>query len=132
MGPIQQQALWNQFPLARAAWDNRQEVLLDEGDVLFIPALWLHCTEAIGGCAGVDHPICISVNVFLMKPELVTLHDPKDVWANRELLPAQAELRTLEERVWPALRSLPSNHQAFCCRKLAASFLQRAEELEAA
>lgn len=119
-------ALWAEFPLAEAAWRRRLEVVLEEGDVLFLPALWLHCTEAVplhGDSAG---GVCTSVNVFLVRRDMAELHDPKDVWANRDILPAQVAVKALEEKALPALRSLPAVHREFYCRKLAAQLLEAA------
>jgi len=112
--------VWREYPLARKAWEAREEVILDEGDVLFIPALWFHCVEALP-TAGKPRELCISVNTFLIHPEVSSYHDPKDVWANRELLPAQDALRALEERVLPNLRALPLEYRSFYCQKAAAA-----------
>lgn len=117
-------SLWHEFPLAKLAWEGRMEVILEEGDVLFIPALWLHCTEAVHSAASGD--FCISTNVFFVRPELEGMHDPKDVWANRELLPAQEAFKAIDDKAVPALQRTPAAHRAFCCRKIAASMLQMA------
>lgn len=132
--------LWHEFPLAQTAWAQRLEIILEEGDVLFIPALWPHCTEALRGPHHADDPegegLAISVNVFLLRPELAELHDSKDIWANRELLPAQEAFKALEERVLPALKRVPAGpdraHRAFYCRKAAAALLAAADEVEQA
>jgi len=124
---------WYQFPLARDAFERRWEVELEEGDVLFIPALWPHCTEAVsqrGENSGSPCNLCISVNVFLLQPGNVGLHDPKDVWANRDLLPVQDALKNLEQKVFPALLRAPSRYRAFCCRQLAQDFLKMAQDAE--
>lgn len=124
--------LWREFPLAKAAWEARYEVLLEEGDVLFIPALWLHCTEAVPPAeASGAATLCMSVNVFLVKPEFAALHDAKDVWANRELLPAQEALKAFDEKMLPALRRVPPVHRSFYCRRAAAALLAMAEEGDA-
>mmetsp|Transcript_24557 Transcript_24557/g.46364 ORF Transcript_24557/g.46364 Transcript_24557/m.46364 type:complete len:337 (-) Transcript_24557:27-1037(-) len=115
--------LWDEFPLARAAFGRRLETVLEAGDVLFIPAFWPHCTETLP--SGADQA-SISVNTFLVRPEKAALHDPKDVWANRELLPAQEAGKSVEKAL-QQLSSLPPVPKAFYCRKLAAEFLALAD-----
>ena len=110
--------VWREFPLASAAWGRRFEAVLNAGDVLFIPAFWPHCTEALQ--SGTNRA-SISVNTFLLRPELTSLHDPKDVWANRELLPAQEAAKGIEK-----LAQLPPVPRAFYCRKLASELLTMA------
>lgn len=129
------QDVFSEYPLAAMAWPNRLEVVLEEGDVLFIPAMWFHCTEALGhggegpadrGASG----LCISANVFLLRPRFAALHDSKDVWANRELLPAQEALKVFEGKCLPALRRLPPAHRSFYSRKFAACLLGDADIAE--
>ena len=108
-------ALWRDFPLAEAAWHRRFEVTMSAGDVLFLPAFWPHCTQALPHA----EPLSISVNSFMLPTE-VALHDPKDVWANRELLPAQDAIKALEDKVLPSLAKLPDVPRSFYCKKLAA------------
>lgn len=137
--------LWREFPSARAAWTARQEVLLEEGDVLFIPALWMHCTQAVASSRRRSDAVdshearssrdeaggpCISVNVFLVRSEFAELHDPKDVWANRDLLPAQEAFKAFDERMLPGLKRLPAVHRAFYCRKAAAALLAVAADAD--
>ena len=88
---------------------------LSAGDVLFLPAFWPHCTEAL---PHVDRA-SISVNTFVLQRETMSLHDPKDVWANRELLSAQDAIKAFEEKVLPSLAKLPQVPRSFYCRKLA-------------
>ena len=108
--------LWAEFPLAKGAWNRRREIELFAGDVLFLPAFWPHCTEALPH--GPDKA-SISVNMFVLHPETMALHDPKDIWANRELLPAQEAIKVFEEKVLPSLSKLPAVSRSFYCKKLA-------------
>ncbi|OLP91047.1 tRNA wybutosine-synthesizing protein 5 [Symbiodinium microadriaticum] len=117
-----QTQLWKEFPLASAAWSRRLEVVLNAGDVLFIPSFWPHCTEALPSKGSRSS---ISVNTFLQRPEWASLHDPKDVWANRELLPAQEATKGME-KILPQLQELPPVPRAFYCRKMAAELLAMA------
>ena len=68
----------DQFP--RFALAERYEVFLEEGDIIFIPALWFHNVTALD--------FSISVNVF-WKGLDPALYDKKDTYGNRDLIPAQ-------------------------------------------
>ena len=64
------------------------------GDVLFLPVFWppqRHCHT------------CRIKPVFVLHPETMALHDPKDIWANWELLPAQETTKVFEKKVLPSL-----------------------------
>jgi len=56
------------------------EVILEEGDIVFIPALWFHNITALD--------FSISVNVF-WKNLVGELYDKKDPYGNKDLIPAQ-------------------------------------------
>jgi len=64
---------------------QRFEAILEEGDIVFIPALWFHNVIAIN--------FSISVNVFWKNLDS-SLYDKKDTYGNRDLIPAQL--------VWPS------------------------------
>ena len=116
--------LWKEFPLAEAAWTRRYEIELYAGDVLFLPAFWPHCTQALPN--GADKA-SVSVNMFVLQKERMSLHDPKDVWANRELLPAQEAVKAFEEKVLPSLAKLPPIPRSFYCNKIAAQLYIQAQ-----
>lgn len=59
---------------------KRLEVILEEGDIIFIPALWFHNITALD--------FSISVNVFWKNLE-PHLYDKKDPYGNKDLIPAQ-------------------------------------------
>eukprot|EP00438_Fugacium_kawagutii_P012484 Skav236406 [mRNA] locus=scaffold1702:193639:194253:- [translate_table: standard] len=120
--------LWEEFPLAKLAWSRRREIELNAGDVLFLPAFWPHCTEALPH--GSDKA-SISVNMFVLQRNMKALHDPKDIWANRELLPAQDAMKPFEDKVLPALARLPKTSRSFYCKKLASQLEKLAVSPEA-
>lgn len=126
------EVLWREFPLAKESWGRRFEAELVAGDVLFIPAFWPHCTEAleVQGDSSEEPSLSVSINVFVLHPEVAALHDPRDVWANRELLPAQDAIKAFEDKMLPALHRLPDVPRSFYCRKLAERLLSLAEEAE--
>ena len=53
---------------------ERYEVILEPGDLIFIPALWFHSTVALD-CS-------VSVNVFWKNLDK-SMYDPKDVYGNK-------------------------------------------------
>jgi len=118
--------LWEEFPLAEAAWARRWEAVLHAGDVLFIPAFWPHCTEALPHADGASEA-SVSVNAFVIQRANKSFHDQKDVWANRELLPAQDAVKAMEEKVLPSLTKLPPMARSFYCKKLAAQLNSTAQ-----
>lgn len=120
--------LWKEFPLAKAAWKRRHEIELHAGDVLFLPAFWAHCTQAL---PHESDKASISVNTFVLRRDTMSLHDPKDVWANRELLPAQDAVKAFEEKILPSLAKLPATARSFYCRKIAAQLQLEAEAASA-
>lgn len=124
------QHLWAEFPLAEEAWSRRTEVILEQGDVLFIPAMWLHSTVALPAGNG-NKGLCVSANIFLVNPERKYLHDPKDVWANRELLPAQDAIKLLDSKVFPSLSQLPPVARSFYSRKISAALMEVASSADA-
>jgi len=58
----------------------RYEGVLEEGDIIFIPALWFHNITALD--------FSISVNVFWKNLPL-EVYDKKDTYGNRDVIPAQ-------------------------------------------
>ena len=109
--------LFVEYPLAKAAWNRRREIELFAGDVLFLPAFWPHCAKSLSQDT---EKTIISVNVFVLRPLMMSFHDPKDIFANRELLPAQEATKVFEEKVLSQLSKLPAVSRSFYCKKLAA------------
>ncbi|CAG7827609.1 unnamed protein product [Allacma fusca] len=71
------------FP--KFALATRYETFLDEGDIVFIPALWFHNITALD--------FSISVNVFWKNLPL-DLYDKKDTYGNKDFIPAQLPFTT--------------------------------------
>ena len=92
------------FPAYRAARREAREVRLQPGDVLFIPALWAHHTEA-------THGPSVAVNVFWRElPK--TAYPQKDLYGNADPLAAAEALRLVEAAA-KALANAPREHKAF-------------------
>ena len=84
------------------------ECILEPGDILFIPALWFHNVTALD--------FSISVNVFWKHLE-DTCYDTKDVYGNKDLIPAQRSQQGVEKAL-KTLESLPEQYKDFYARRL--------------
>ena len=89
---------------------DRYECVLEPGDVLFIPALWFHNVTALD--------FAISVNVF-WKHLQNEIYDQKDVYGNKDLVPAQRAMQGLEKAL-KNLSTLPNDYRDFFSRRLIA------------
>ncbi|ODM96624.1 tRNA wybutosine-synthesizing protein 5 [Orchesella cincta] len=95
------------------------DVILEEGDIVFIPALWFHNVTAL------DYSI--SVNVF-WKNLGEELYDKKDPYGNKDLIPAQLGYRTLE-KIIGQLHTLSPQYQDFYLRRMIVRLEKRIDEL---
>ncbi|BES91723.1 tRNA-yW synthesizing protein 5 [Nesidiocoris tenuis] len=87
---------------------RRLETVLRPGDVLFIPALWHHTTEA--------RTFGVGVNVF-WKNLPHEMYDKTDVYGNKDLIPATKALNDINKAI-QSLSVLPKTYKDF--------YLQRA------
>ena len=92
------------FPAYHAARSAALEVFLQPGDVLFIPALWAHHTEA-------THGPSVAVNVFWRELP-TTAYPQKDLYGNADPLAAGEALRLVEAAA-KALAASPRDHKVF-------------------
>lgn len=88
----------------------RYECIMESGDIIFIPALWFHNTLAL------DHGI--AVNVF-WKHLAEELYDKKDVYGNKDPIPASRALQ-MTENATKLLETLPDDYRDFYCRRMIA------------
>ncbi len=95
-----------EFPLFLQA--PRQEFELQPGDVLFIPAMWFHNMTALDSG--------VAVNVFWRNLD-ESVYDKKDVYGNRDLLPAAKAIRMMDN-VLRQLDGLPQELKDFYGRRL--------------
>jgi tRNA wybutosine-synthesizing protein 4 len=103
-------------PLAQT---RPHEAVLHPGDILFIPAFWLHTASPIGG-------ISVSVNVFFRN--LGTGYAVgKDVYGNRDLQPYEKGRLSLA-RMAKSFEQLPVEVGKFYLRRLADELAQKANE----
>ena len=111
------------FPRFAEAMKHAIHFVLNPGDVLCIPAMWLHHVTAIDAC--------ISIN-FFYETLPKAMYDPKDMYGNKDLpaavkartdLVAMAKFRFLSGGV------LPPPHDEFALRQAIAELEQLADNL---
>ncbi|XP_046399477.1 tRNA wybutosine-synthesizing protein 5-like [Ischnura elegans] len=95
-----------QFPRFKKA--IRYECQLLPGDILFIPALWLHNVRPLD--------FSVAVNVFWknLGPDF---YDKKDIYGNKDVIPAARALQTLQNAT-KLLSSLPAEYKDFYYRRM--------------
>lgn len=101
------------FPLFAQA--HAYEALLQPGDILFIPAPWFHNVQAL--------EFSVAVNTFWRHLDDAA-YDKKDVYGNKDLLPAQRALQLVDKAV-TALSELPDEYRDFYARRLVTNIESR-------
>ena len=87
---------------------QRYECILEPGDILFIPALWFHNVKALD--------FSVSVNVFWKHLDKL-FYDGKDVYGNKDLVPATRAMQGLEKAL-KVLDDLPAGYRNFYAQRL--------------
>ena len=82
--------------------------LMEEGDVLFIPALWFHNMQAL--------EFSVAVNLFWKHLE-DSFYDKKDIYGNKDLVQAQRAFQTMDKSL-QALKGLPRDYEDFYIRRM--------------
>ncbi|KAF7488584.1 tRNA wybutosine-synthesizing protein 5 [Sarcoptes scabiei] len=90
------------FPLYRNC--SKFEVILEERDALFIPAMWFHNTKAL--------EFSIGINMFWKDFSLNKFYDLTDVYGNKDLIPGKNSLNSLK-RILTDLNRLPKKYRNF-------------------
>ncbi|KAL7672286.1 hypothetical protein ACOME3_007175 [Neoechinorhynchus agilis] len=94
--------------------------VLNPGDILFFPALWLHNTRTD------PTTWSISLNVFWYELDDRNLYDPADVYGNRDLLVAHDAITAIQ-RSMASIKHLPYKYQMFYLRRIQATVERRIE-----
>ncbi|XP_071439790.1 tRNA wybutosine-synthesizing protein 5-like [Hetaerina americana] len=94
------------FPRFKLA--KRYECQLNPGDILFIPALWLHNVRPLD--------FSVAVNVFWKNLD-DDFYDKRDVYGNKDVIPAARALQTLQNAT-KLLSSLPEEYKDFYYRRM--------------
>jgi len=84
----------------------KYECVLNPGDAIFIPAMWFHNVIALDFSVG--------INVFYKTLD-DTFYDQKDIYGNKDLIPASRAMQMLEKAT-KVLESLPSEYRDFYLR----------------
>lgn len=94
------------FPLYRKS--HPMTTILEPGDVLFIPATWLHSVQSLEPS--------ISINIFF-RTQPNSLYSAHDVWGNVDPLPVQSVQKDMMELI-KQLDILPITQRQFYIKKL--------------
>jgi tRNA wybutosine-synthesizing protein 5 len=86
------------------------EFNLSHGDVVFIPALWLHATQT-DDCLG---PANISVNCFFKRKDFEKFYAAKDIWANKDF----ELMESAENTITRIKEEIPDPYRKFYLLKL--------------
>lgn len=84
------------------------ECVLQPGDILFMPALWFHNITSL--------EFGVAVNMFWRHLPR-DLYDNKDPYGNKDPLPAQRAIQTVEKAV-KLINELPDTYKDFYARRL--------------
>ena len=103
------------FPAYRAAREAALEVILQPGDVLYVPALWAHHVEALHGPS-------VAVNVFFRELDKAS-YPAKDLYGNADPVAAAQALEACAGAA-KRLASLPRDHRVFYGGEAAARLLR--------
>ena len=99
------------------AGTHPHEVVLNHGDVLFIPPLWCHAASPADGTS-------VAVNVFFRN--LSTGYAPgKDIYGNRDLQAYEKGRKDIE-KIAKAFQGMPSDVSQFYMERLAAELREKA------
>jgi len=104
----------NRFPEFKHAWEVRWEGFLEQGDILFIPAMWWHNVRSLTPCYG--------LNVFWRHLPR-DMYQVNDLYGNKDLVAAQTAQKAFM-KAKEALASLPEEYQKFFIQKLLIEFSQ--------
>ena len=97
------------FPRFADSSSRGYEVILEPGDILFIPSLWFHNVLALTPCVG--------INIFWRHLEK-QYYDPLDTFGNRDL-PCMVNARKhISAEIQNALDSVPADYRQFLMHQI--------------
>ena len=99
----------NVFEADLSKYPHRQEAVLEAGDVLFIPPLWLHVTGPVGTTS-------ISVNIFFRDLE-TGYASGRDVYGNRDIQAYEKGRREIA-KIASTFDGLPGPRRRFYLERL--------------
>ncbi|KAH9824039.1 hypothetical protein DFH28DRAFT_921540 [Melampsora americana] len=104
------------YPLYRKS--HMISAILEPGDVLFIPATWLHSVQSLEPS--------ISINTFF-RSQPSSLYSTRDVWGNVDPLPVQS-VQTEMMKLIQKLDLLPITQRQFYIKKLGMDLIRFADQ----
>ncbi|KAL0278797.1 UNVERIFIED_CONTAM: hypothetical protein PYX00_000502 [Menopon gallinae] len=97
----------------------RYQCLLEEGDIIFIPALWFHNITAL--------EMSVGVNIFWKNlPD--DFYDKKDTYGNKDLTVATKAFSALENSI-KALDTLPFEYKDFYLKRMVQMLQEKLESI---
>lgn len=105
------------YPRFNEALAHSYEVILKEGDILYIPALWFHNVYCIG--------TSISVNVFWKELPDAAYSKSRDLYGNKDHEAGEQLIHSIEDAIHKLSRSpLPPHYAKFYASKASGQLLQ--------
>lgn len=89
---------------------TRYECVLEEGDILFIPALWFHNVISL--------EFSVAINIFWRELDS-SMYDKRDTYGNKDLLLASRAMQVVD-RALKMIGELPENYRDFYARLMVA------------
>ncbi|EMC91964.1 hypothetical protein BAUCODRAFT_312084 [Baudoinia panamericana UAMH 10762] len=97
------------------------EAILEPGDILFIPPLWVHTAAPTQG-------VSVAVNIFFRNLEQNSYAAGRDVYANRDLAAYERGRKDIAKIV-KAFESLPADVSGFYLERLANELMEKAKSI---
>eukprot|EP00916_Digyalum_oweni_P024093 GHVL01039870.1.p2 GENE.GHVL01039870.1~~GHVL01039870.1.p2 ORF type:complete len:305 (-),score=60.44 GHVL01039870.1:184-1098(-) len=108
-----------EYPKAQEAMKYAIRVTMESGDLLFIPALWIHTTRAID--EGQSDDLCLSINIFFLNSQLLHIYDKKDIYGNKDPKVIQNAIKNYKNFVISPIQQLPEPFCTFYLNKIQGS-----------
>lgn len=97
------------------------EATLSPGDILFLPAMWVHTAAPTGGMS-------VSVNIFFRSLQANAYAAGKDVYGNRDLAPYERGRKDIE-RIVKSFEDVPADIAGFYLERLGNELLSKAKDI---
>ncbi|KAK3678012.1 tRNA methyltransferase ppm2 [Recurvomyces mirabilis] len=113
--------VFNVQPSARRALINTHpyEAILNPGDILFIPPMWVHTAAPTDGMS-------IAVNIFFRSLQQNTYAAGRDVYGNRDLAAYERGRKDID-RIVKSFENLPADVSGFYLERLANELMEKAK-----
>lgn len=115
--------VFNVDPFHRRAMANTHphEVMLEPGDILFLPPMWVHTAAPAEGMS-------VAVNIFFRSLQQQSYAAGRDVYGNRDLAPYERGRKDIA-RIIKSFDDLPPDISGFYLERLGNELLERAKAI---